>query len=611
MTTRVYTSPPVDLLSLLELFPGAMLIINANGKIVGANDGVLSFTGYGKKDMIGKTYFEINPHVNLLDWRNYWNKLKTDESAANEEEFMHAGGHLYPVRTTARLILIAGDEWCFLRLEAPSGSSQFTEKPSVDQHGVKNQQEAIIDLAYHTLNQSNDLIFWIDPEGSFDYFNKAAFQQLGYDRQTLAGLKISDLNPEFDRNWLQKTWKALKKDKHAELETEISTQGGQRIPISMNLAYVQGRDREKICVICRDISTRKKKERELEEAFSQIQTLKEKLEQEKTYLREEVAAEYNFNNIISKSANYQRVLHQVSTVASTDATVLILGETGTGKELLARAIHSLSERDDKPFVKINCAALPEHLIESELFGHEKGAFTGAFERKVGRFELADSGTIFLDEIGELPLELQVKLLRVIQEGQFERLGNPHTISVDVRILAATNRNLEQEVGEGRFREDLYYRLNVFPIYNIPLRERKEDIPLLVQHFMKQYSKKNGRSVTKIPKRGMDQLMQYEFPGNIRELQNMTERAVILSPKQTLNLEAVIPKSPGNEIRPGQKNRFLSFEEMQRGHIIEALERTHWQVTGEKGAAKLLGLKGKTLASKMRKLGINRDDYLDL
>lgn len=611
MTTGISSSPPLSLLSLLDLFSSAMLIIDASGRIVGANDQVSSCTGHSREAITGKTYFEINPHVSLLDWRSRWKDLKAEESTTTEEEFIHAGGHFFPIRITARLISIEQDEWCFLRLENSSSNSAFAEPSSPPPPGAGQRQEAIIDLAYHTLNQSNDLIFWIDPQGSFHYFNEAAFQYLEYDRQTLSGLNIGDLNPEFDRRWLKKTWSTLKKDKHAELETVISNRHGEWIPVSMNLAYVQVTDRENICVICRDISTRKRKEQELQEAFSQIQVLKERLEQEKTYLQEEVAQEYNFNNIISKSANYQRVLRQVGTVASTDATVLILGETGTGKELLARAIHSLSDRDDKPLVKVNCAALPEHLIESELFGHEKGAFTGAFERKVGRFELADGGTVFLDEIGELPLELQSKLLRVIQEGQFERLGNPHTISVDVRILAATNRDLQKEVNNGRFREDLYYRLNVFPIYNIPLRERKEDIPLLVQHFMRQYSKKNGRSVTKVSQRGLNQLMQYEFPGNIRELQNMIERAVILSPKETLNLEIVIPNTSQHKNRLGKKNSFLSFEEMQRQHIIDALERTHWQVTGEKGAAQLLGINGKTLASKMRKLGINRADYLDL
>ena len=286
---------------------------------------------------------------------------------------------------------------------------------------------------------------------------------------------------------------------------------------------------------------------------------------------------------------------------------MITGETGTGKELLARAIYSLSDRESGPFVKVNCAALPPGLIESELFGHEKGAFTGAFQQRKGRFEIANKGTIFLDEIGEMPLPLQPKLLRVLQEGEFERVGGTKAIKVDVRVIAATNRELEKMVEKGEFREDLFYRLNVFPIYNIPLRNRPEDIPVLIRHFVKKHCKQIGKTIGKIAQADIDLLMQYDFPGNVRELENLIERAVILTKGNKLNIRDSFVPSPKNN-KPLNKD-FRSFEDMQRQHIVKALEQTKWRITGPKGAARLLGLKDRTLMSKMRKLGINREDYV--
>ena len=297
----------------------------------------------------------------------------------------------------------------------------------------------------------------------------------------------------------------------------------------------------------------------------------------------------------------KEVLGQVEQVAPTDATVLILGETGTGKELLARAVHNLSGRKDRSLVKVNCAALPANLIESELFGHEKGAFTGAVERKTGRFELADSGTIFLDEIGELPLELQVKLLRVLQEGEYERLGSSETLKVDVRVIAATNRDLETAAREGEFREDLYYRLNVFPVESIPLRDRKDDIPLLVNHFVEKICARVGKHIERVPKKVMDTLQAYAWPGNVRELENMVERGVIVSRGDRLEVGDWFPKSD----TPVVAGETVTLEENERRHIVEVLEQTDWRVSGEKGAAKVLDMNANTLVSRIRKLGIER------
>lgn len=336
-----------------------------------------------------------------------------------------------------------------------------------------------------------------------------------------------------------------------------------------------------------------------------------RLRAQNQYLQEEIKLEHNFNEIVSKSNVFRSVLKKVEQVAATDATVLILGESGTGKELLTRAIHSTSKRGNKPLVKINCAALPANLIESELFGHEKGAFTGAFAQKIGRFELADGGTLFLDEIGELPLELQPKLLRVLQEGEFERVGSSKTIKIDVRIIAATNRDLQNSVNGKEFRSDLYYRLNVFPIYSPPLRERKEDIPILVNHFCKKHETRLAKKITSIPAPVLDALMAYDWPGNVRELENIIERGLIVAKKNELELGDWLPKPSLKEIipptvaTPSTNPTKKSLEEVERQHILDVLTKTNWKIRGEDGAAKILALNPTTLEARMKKLGISR------
>ena len=339
-------------------------------------------------------------------------------------------------------------------------------------------------------------------------------------------------------------------------------------------------------------------------AFEEIKILTKKLEQEKSFLLDEINLTNTIQEIIGNSQQINLSLNKVKQVAPIDATVLILGETGTGKELIAKAIHNLSNRKENAFITVNCAALPVQLIESELFGHEKGSFTGAIEKRIGKFEIANGGTIFLDEIGELPLEIQAKLLRVLQEKEFERLGGKSTVHSDVRIVAATNRNLEKEVEQGKFRNDLYFRLNVFPIIVPPLRERKDDIPLLVKYFIDKYSKKLGREVKSIKKSDLDILLKYDWPGNIRELEHIIERAIIVSEGSNLNFEKLF----GGNIRQTEQD-FQSFKtlvENEKEHIINALKIANGKVTGENSAAQLLGINGKTLGSKMRKLKIKRE-----
>ncbi len=336
-------------------------------------------------------------------------------------------------------------------------------------------------------------------------------------------------------------------------------------------------------------------------AYEEIASLKSRLEEENLYLQEEVRAEAAFGDVIGESRGMLAVLAGVRKVAGTDSTVLVTGETGTGKELIVRAIHDLSRRKAKILVKVNCAALPAGVIESELFGHERGAFTGALTRKAGRFELAHGGTLFLDEVGDLPLELQAKLLRVLQEGEFERVGGTQTHKVDVRLVAATNRDLAQAVTEGKFRADLFYRLNVFPLHVPPLRDRSDDIPRLVRHFVMLHAAKTGKRIGIPGDEVLARLQAYSWPGNVRELQNVVERAVILASKGRLEVGDLTPsKGPGDV--PGRKR---SLEDVEREHVLAVLEETHWRVSGERGAAKILGLKRTTLEARMRKLGIAR------
>lgn len=349
-----------------------------------------------------------------------------------------------------------------------------------------------------------------------------------------------------------------------------------------------------------DITEYKNMEDQLRERLQEIEELKKRLENENIILQEEVKQLSEQKEIVGQSAAIKGVLLQAAQVAQTDTSVLILGETGTGKALLAQSIHNMSARKNHPMVSVNCAALPPTLIESELFGREKGAFTGALTRMAGRFEIADGSTIFLDEIGELPPELQAKMLRVIEEGKFERLGSTKSLHVDVRVIAATNRDLAGEVERGRFRNDLFYRLNVFPIVIPSLRERREDIPLLVWAFITEFQKKMGKRIDNIPKKTMDALQSYEWPGNGRELRNIIERAMIVSSGRTL--EVSLPETGDGAPSEGGG---LNLEDVERRHIISVLKRTSWQVTGKGGAAEILGLKGTTLQSKMKKLGIKR------
>lgn len=469
----------------------------------------------------------------------------------------------------------------------------------------QKEMEHSLMLSRETIDNTMDMIYWIRPDGSLARTNKAVEQVLGFPAEELKAMTLFDIDPLFPRSRWKSHWDEIRKKGSFVFESSHQRKNGTVMAVEVKVNYLNFFGREYNCAIVRDITGRKQRELALVEALQEIRELKAQIEAENEYYQEEIRQEYNFEGIICQSKAYRSVLNAIEKVAPGDTTVLITGESGTGKELLARAIHQLSKRKDRPLIKVNCAALPKDLIESELFGHKKGAFTGALADKTGRFELADEGTLFLDEIGELPLELQPKLLRAIQEGEFDRLGDNRTSRVNVRIIAATNRDLEKMAAEGSFREDLYYRLNVFPVHNIPLRERPDDIPLLAQHFLERFSLKLGKRFTKIAPQAIRQLELYDFPGNIRELENLIERAVIMEEGPVLKagswLPATKPESP-------RRKGFPTFEEAQRDIILQVLSHTRWRVSGPKGAASILDVNAKTLFAKMKKLGIRKEDY---
>jgi formate hydrogenlyase transcriptional activator len=353
---------------------------------------------------------------------------------------------------------------------------------------------------------------------------------------------------------------------------------------------------------------RLKVEEQLRSALAEVKTLKDRLQAENVYLQEEIRQEHNFAELVGSSPALLAVLRKVEQVAPTGSTVLIYGETGTGKELIAHAIHSRSARKDRPLVKVNCSAISAGLVESELFGHVKGAFTGAIERRVGRFELAHGGTIFLDEVGDLPPETQVKLLRVLQEHEFEPVGSSRTIRVDVRVIAATNRDLKEAVRSGRYRSDLFYRLNVFPLAVPPLRERRSDIPPLVMFFLSRFSRRFGKKVDTVSEATMERLVSYPWPGNVRELQNIIERVVVLAQGRVLDLDQDLVPGEHPAQRPADEPSGLAtLEEIDRVHILAALKQTGGVIEGAKGAARMLNLHPNTLRSRMKKLGIKRHE----
>ncbi len=486
---------------------------------------------------------------------------------------------------------------------------------------------------YRTLADfTHDWEYWMRPDGAFEYVSPSCHRMTGHAADAFyrrPGL-LDELVVEEDLSrWRRHDEESRDGNGPAHLEFRIRRADGRAIWLDHVCAPVESEDGRFLGVRAsnRDVTERKESEERLRGALAEIERLRERLDADNTYLRQQVEPQPGFEGFVGRSDVVRYTLSRVQQVAPTSTTVLLLGETGVGKDLLAHALHSLSPRRDRPLVKLNCATLPAGLVESELFGHEKGAFTGAAAQRKGRFELADGTTLFLDEVGELPLELQAKLLRVIQDGEYERVGGTATLKTDVRLVAATNRQLEEEVRAGRFREDLWYRLNVFPITVPPLRQRKQDIPLLVQHFVERHCRRLGRPPLEVSQATLHDLLAHGWSGNVRELENVVERAVITSPGPALRISLAglvegsgvgfgagsspraepepSPLARAGRPRPDGSATPQTLTRLERDHIVNTLERTYWRLEGEGGAAALLGINPSTLRSRMRKLGIQR------
>jgi len=467
----------------------------------------------------------------------------------------------------------------------------------------------LVDSQFELLNAVPDAVLLVRRDGTIAFTNGVAGELFGYTLSELLELQLEALVPGQSRARHVRHRDGFFSDPRVRpmgegLELNGLRKDGTEFPVDIHLSTLATADGVLAICVVRDISRQKLVQLELEKALAEIGQLRDRLEAENIDLREKLGSTGVFKEIVGDSEPLKEVLNKVEHVAATDSTVLLLGETGTGKELIAQAIHTRSQRAQRPLVRVNCAALPGTLIESDLFGHEKGAFTGATDRRLGRFEMADGGTIFLDEIGDLAPELQSKLLRVLQSGEFERVGSGNTIKVDVRVVAATNRDLEDAMLHGSFRTDLYYRLNVFPITIPPLRQRKEDIPILAWFFVSKLEGRLGKKIRKIRRETMDALVAHDWPGNVRELEHAIERAMILSPASTLVVDQFSTPAAAGSTAPSEPSGH-SLEQVERAHIIRTLEATGWRVKGKGNAAERLGLSESTLRYRMHKLGIIR------
>ncbi len=570
--------------------PVGLCLQDRDLRIIRINERLAAIDGMSVADHIGHTLAELLPDVARIVEPIMRQVVESGHPALDVEVKVPN-----PVNPQSELVSLVS----FHPLKAADGRVEgmttavqdITERKRLEE-ALRANQERLGNI----LDSAMDAIVTIDRCGVVLLFNSAAEKMFTctadnamgrpFDRFASAGFG------EFVRGWIDghESGGASAQYGWAPIGLKLIRASGQEFPVEATISRAAAAGQGLYTIIVRDVDERQRSQDELR-----------RLQAENISLREEVGVELESAQIVGRSPAIQRVLSDIKQVAATDSTVLITGETGTGKELVAKAIHECSRRCGAPLVKVNCAALPGGLIESELFGHEKGAFTGALARKPGRFELADTGTIFLDEIGDLPLDLQAKLLRVLQDGEFERVGGSQTLRTDARVIAATNRNLGQSVAEQSFRADLYYRLNVFPIHIPPLRDRRDDIPLLIRHAVLRYARKLGKRITAISKVAIDALTAYDWPGNVRELQNAIERGVILSAGPSLEPGNWVPKTTaGSAPSPA-----TTLAEVERRHVVGVLESTGWRVSGEQGAARVLGLKATTLEARMKRLGIVR------
>ena len=579
---------------LFESSPNAILVVDSGGKITRANPQVERFFGYTSSELLGN-------RVEILIPERFGQVHPTHRARFNEQPRMRPMGEgleLYGLRKDGTEFPV---DIMLSPIDSPEGRLVLTVIRDITESKKVADALRESEQRFRSLFEfSPDAIIVSDHEGKIAETNGQVEKFFGYSRGELVGLAVEILVPGRFRQGHpghRKEYSAQARTRPMGIGLELygRRKDGTEFPVDIMLSPVKTDGGDLVLSVIRDLSEKKRAEEEL--------TRKER---EKRYLEEELNTEHRFEDIIGESVALKRVLKQVETVADQDVTVLILGETGTGKDLIARAIHQLSPRRERTLVKLNCAAIPTGLLESELFGHEKGAFTGAISQKIGRLELAHEGTLFLDEVGDLPLEIQPKLLRAIQEKEFERLGGTRTIPVDIRLVAATNRNLEKMVANREFRSDLYYRLRVFPISIPPLRERREDIPLLVRYFVAKHAVRMDKKIESIPPEVMKALTKWDWPGNIRELENFIERSVILSKGPVL-------RAPLRELQDLEETPIeqedVSLEAADREHILRVLREAKGMIGGPDGAAERLGLKRTTLNSKLKKLGIKRQDYI--
>jgi PAS domain S-box-containing protein len=570
----------------------AIFMLDPEGRVSTWNEGAQRIKGYTSEEIIGQQFSRFYTREDIESGKpDHELKIAASEGKSEDEGWrVRKDGSQF----WANVVITAvrnrnGDLLGFSKV-----TRDFTERKKTEEalRASENRFRSLFEF-------SPDAIVASDAEGKIAELNGQVAKCFGYERAELLGQPVEMLIPERFRNAHPRHRKEYSSEPRTRpmgigLELQGRRKDGTEFPVEIMLSPVETPGGRVVLSVIRDLSEKKQAEEELERRA-----------RENRYLEEELNTVHNFAEIIGESRELKRVLKQVETVAATDVTVLILGETGTGKDLVARAIHNLSSRQGQTLVKLNCAAIPTGLLESELFGHEKGAFTGAISQKVGRLELAHRGTLFLDEVGDLPLELQPKLLRALQEKEFERLGGTRTIPVDARLIAATNRNLEKLVADREFRSDLYYRLRVFPITIPPLRERREDIPLLVRYFVSKHSRRLNRHIETIPPDIMKALTRWDWPGNIRELENFIERAVILSSGPALRAPLAELEMPSSAPPPED----ATLKSTEREHILRVLRETKGVIAGTSGAAARLGLKRTTLNSKLKKLNIHRDDYM--
>jgi formate hydrogenlyase transcriptional activator len=582
-----------ELRSLFEFSPDAIVVSGQDGRITESNGQVERVFGYTREELAGQPVEMLVPERFRATHPQHRNAYAAHPSVRP----MGAGLELFGRRKDGSEFPV---DIMLSPIETPDGRITISVIRDVSERkkaerALRRSEEQLRAL----FEFSPDAIIASDQQGRITQTNAQVERFFGYTRGELLGQSVDVLVPERFRRThpahrKEYSDRARVRQMGIGLELYGRRKDGSEFPVDIMLGPVETAEGRIVLSVIRDLTEK----REAEEALRRS-------EQEKQYLEEELETESRFEEIIGESIGLKRVLKQVETVASTDVTVLVLGETGTGKEVIARAIHQLSPRNERTLVKLNCAAIPSGLLESELFGHEKGAFTGAIDRKIGRLELAHRGTLFLDEIGDLPLELQPKILRALQEKEFERLGSTKTIPVNVRLVAATNRDLAQMVADKEFRSDLYYRLRVFPILLPPLRERREDIPLLVRYFVDKHSRQLYKKIETIQPETMRALTRWDWPGNIRELENFIERAVILTKGPVLR--APLSELEVQEEAPPSQDP--SLESKEREHILRVLRETKGRIAGPSGAAARLGLIRTTLNSKIKKLGIERKDYI--